>query len=133
MSGDCPKCGGTLIWVGRSWAPLTNRFHVLMRRHLMRAVHHQLYRQKALKAWLDELARDDMVGFRWRNGVYTGWQLEDRWQIPREWWESLGDAGQAETLCAMRIHESELVMARYGIDVNPATWFHRVYTPRETH
>lgn len=130
MSSDCPECGGALVWAGQSWCPHSDTFHALQRRFLIIGLAGLLRREIELKEWLAELDRDDMIGFRWRNGVYPGFQFEDRWQIPTEWWEGCTDTEKAQMLRVMRANLTEKTRLRYGIDVNPATWFHRMYTPQ---
>ena len=65
-------------------------------------------------------------------GVYPGWQSEERWDVPQEWWDGQMDdvGGQEFILRVMRDHLAQMWKRRHGVEVNPATWFHRVYDPR---
>lgn len=127
MSGDCPECGQSLVWRGQSWSAHSDTYHARTRRRLLWAVARLLVQQAELDEWLEELDASELVGFRWRNGVYPGWQLEDRWGIPREWWADLDEQEKLHTLKVMRQHLTELLMEKHGIEVNQATWFHKIY------
>lgn len=126
-AGDCPECDHPLLWGGSGWLAHTTEYHRTWRTYQLRRLRWLFQAQATHRAWLDELVRDDLVGFRWRNGVYPGWQLEDRWELPREWWEDLDDGEKYWTLRIMRIYLSEQTRENHGVDVNPATWFHKVY------
>lgn len=131
MHGDCPECGGALIWGGHNYVPHSDTFHAVTRRFLLKALRDQLERQKSLTAWQEMLAREGLIGFRWRNGVYSGWQSEERWELAYEWWDSTLIMGDREFILAeIRGHLTYLFENQHGIKVNQATWFHKIYDPR---
>lgn len=133
VSGECPACDGALVWGGQDWVPHTDDFHRLQRRWLLRALRDQLERQRSLTEWLEYNEKNLLVGIRWRNGVYPGWQSEERWQLPVEWWDSTQREGDREfILRTIREHLTFVLDYQHGVKVNQATWFHKVYDPRLT-
>lgn len=111
------------------WTPHGDFEHRMLRRILLRSACQQLERLRDIKEWEAGLAAEDLIGFRWRNGVYPGWQSEERWEIPREWWEGSFDdtGGQEFVLSVMREYLTGQLKAKHGLVVNQATWFYRVY------
>lgn len=127
MSGDCPECGGALVWGGMGWTPHTDLGHRILRRALLKSAVKQLTRLHDLKEWELHLVAGRFVGIRWRNGVYPGWESETRSQIPYEAWDALD---RDYLLRMMREGLSGLFEDWHGIVVNQATWFHKIYDPR---
>ena len=126
---DCPECGGRLMWAGLSYATHSTEYHAGVRRRLLRAVRLLLDREADVKAWRAELSAQGLVGIRWRCGVYPGWQSEGRTTVPQEMWDLGQHWRQAylrDTRWALAI---ELEMWP-GVEVNPATWFHKIYDER---
>lgn len=130
VDGDCPECGGPLLWTGRGWSAHSLVHHAGVRRRLLRAVRELMVHEVAMKLWLAEIAAHGLVGVRWRNGVYPGWQSEERWEVPVEWWDGLDAGEREELLLTMRRAMSTDFLVKRGAVVNSATWFHRVYDVR---
>lgn len=126
-SGDCPECGEPLFWMGMSWAQHTQERHDGARRRLLRTVRLQMGYEKGLRLWRAENAAQDLVGIRWRNGVYPGWQTESRSAVPGDVWDVMD---QAYLLRMMREGLTALFEDRYGVKINQATWFHKIYDDR---
>lgn len=133
MSGDCPECASGLIWGGQDWMPHTDDFHRLQRRWLLKALRDQLERQRSLTEWLEYNEKNLLVGIRWRNGVYSGWQSEERWELPCEYWDDMRRKKDLDfVLREIRDHLTYLFENQHGVRVNQATWFHKIYDPRLT-
>lgn len=132
VDGDCPQCGEKLMWTGWGWSVHSVGYHLGVQRRLLRAVAGLVRHEADVRAWEAQNAAEGLVGIRWRCGVYPGWQSEERWELPQEWWDAqvFEEGGQEFILRAIREHLAELWEAAYGVKVNPATWFHRVYDPR---
>lgn len=128
---QCPECGGLLVWGGMGWVPHSQGYHQRARKRLLRAAHRLLNREAQLKAWGAENAAQELVGVRWRNGVHTGWAFEDRWTIPQEYWDELTAEQAHDTLKAMRAYLTDQLREQHGLHVNPATWYHKIYDPRQ--
>lgn len=129
VHGDCPYCGEKLMWTGWGWSVHSVGYHAGVQRRLVRAVRRLVDLEADLKLWRAETAADGCVGIRWRCGVYPGWQSELRTSVPYEAWDS---ADHGMLLRIMREGNTWALKARYGADVNPATWFHKVYDGRST-
>jgi len=135
MSGDCPECPGALSWGGQDYVPHSDTFHQIQRRWLLKSLRNQLEHQKSLAEWLEYNEKHLLVGIRWRNGVYPGWQSEERWLLPVEWWDTthpLREGDREFILRAIREHLTYLFENQHGVTVNQATWFHKIYDPRLT-
>jgi hypothetical protein len=131
MSGECPECGGAVLWGGQGWVPHSDGFHTVQRRLLIKAARQQFQRLAELKAWTEWCAREQFVGIRWRNGVYHGWQSEERWELPYEWWDSTIRQGDREVvLRSIREHINAQFEAVHDVTINQATWFHKIYDDR---
>lgn len=131
MNGDCPECGGAVLWGGQGWVPHSDGFHTVQRRLLIKAARQQFQRLAELKTWTEWCAREQLVGIRWRNGVYRGWQSEERWELPYEWWDSTIRQGDREfILRAIREHINAEFEIVHDVKINQATWFHKIYDDR---
>jgi hypothetical protein len=122
----CPECGLPLVWAGMHFSPHTQRYHEATRRRLLGAVAGILDREAKERAWALEAAVQGLVGIRWRSGVYPALGCAYT-QVPRELWEMLGEEGRAYFLREFRAGLAWQVKKKYGLDVNPATFFHKMY------
>ncbi len=130
MSGDCRECGRGLLWGGMGWGEHSELYHQGVREGLLMAAVWVLAREAEVRAWEAQNAAQGLVGVRWRCGVYPGWQSERRTTVPYGLWNSREHNWRGQYLADAREHLACLWEARYGVKVNPATWFHRVYDPR---
>lgn len=130
IGGVCPECGWKLMWTGWGWSAHSEVHHAGARRRLLRSVRELVANEAALRLWLAEIAAHDLVGVRWRNGVYPGWQSEERWEVPVEWWDGLDAGEREELLFTMRRAMSTDFLVKHGVVVNSATWFHKIYDGR---
>lgn len=128
----CAECGQLAGWTSPGSSSHTDEHHEGVRRRLYRALRVLLDRETDVKLWRAHNAAQGLVGIRWRNGVYPGWQSEERWELPYEWWDGLYDGDQTMILRVMREHLSERFERDHGVRVNQATWFHRIYDGRQT-
>lgn len=134
VHGDCPYCGEKLLWTGWGWSVHSEVYHQGVRRRLLRAVARLVSHEMNVRVWAAQNADDGLVGIRWRCGVYPGWQSEERWELPFEWWDAQREeeGGQEFILAAIREHLAYLFENQHGVRTNPATWFHKVYDGRST-
>lgn len=128
---NCPECDRPLFWSGRRYDKHTEMHHALYRRAQLRAIAGQLLSYGGIRQWETETAFRKCVGIRWRNGVYPGWRTECRTEIPYEVWD-LGEQWQQDFLRDSREGNTWWLKARHGLDVNQATWFHKIYDGRQT-
>lgn len=124
---SCPECGEPLLWAGMDWAQHTQERHDVARRRLLGAARLQMGYEKGLRLWRAENATQSLVGIRWRNGVYPGWQTESRSAIPGDAWDTLD---REYLLRMMREGLAGLFEDRHGVKINQATWFHKIYDDR---
>lgn len=126
MNGRCPECGQPLLWGGMSWVEHTERAHAAYRKILLTSLSQRMQRYAGQRLWL--AVNNDTIVIRWRNGVYRN-QFDDYYTTiqPREVWEEMGPQLRETMLRQWRIKLTEKAKEKYGVTVNPATWFHKVY------
>lgn len=129
---SCPECDRPLLWGGMSYVEHTDGQHALYRHTLLSAVARQLRHMEDITQWRQQNTDEELLGIRWRNGVYPGWQTEERWEVPQEWWDSAFDdvGGQPFILRVMREYLTDQLKEKHGLTVNQATWFHKIYDGR---
>lgn len=133
VDGDCPYCGEKLMWTGWGWSVHSVGYHLGVQRRLLRAVAALVKHEADVRAWEAQNAAQGLVGIRWRCGVYPGWQSEQRSVVPQFIWDLWMRAGpdwRAEYLRDIRTLLAAQFWLEHGVEVNQATWFHRVYDPR---
>lgn len=125
----CPECGRIRLWGGlkAGWLPHTEGHHQALRRGLLRAAGRLLAQETDLRLWRAQNAAQGFVGIRWRNGVYPGWQAEQRSQVPRKAWETWSEGFRDQFLWDSREMFTWWLRSRHGLTVNQATWFHKIY------
>ncbi len=130
---SCEVCERPMIWAGQSYVPHTEAQHAGTRKFLLRAVATRLAYLTDVRLNQVEAHTDDCVAVQWRSGVYRRQLPDEWWMVPCEWWDSLSGEAMAGVLRAMRAHLSAKLLRTHGVEVNPATWFHRVHDYRLAH
>lgn len=130
MSGDCPECDRPLLWVGMGWEAHTDAQHALYRHTLLRTIADQLMRTTEIRRWELMLGFRDEIGVRWRNGVLRHRIGEYYTCISRDAWREVSPETWAEVFREQRAWMSRQAWEKYGVEVNPATWFHKIYDGR---
>lgn len=135
MSGDCPECDDPMLWAGMSWEPHTQARHDGARRRLYGAIARLLDQEVRNRFLVAQAASQGLVGIRMNSGVYRGLVM---WHtISGEFWDELGraegmgmGADRAWFLRHLRGLSTDGARWKYGVDVNPATWSHKIYDDR---
>jgi hypothetical protein len=117
------------MWTGWGWSLHSVEYHQATQRRLLRAIRRLLDREADLRVWGAQNAAQDLVGIRWRCGVYPLLQ-EQRTEVPRFIWEGIGEDWQQRYLADVRELLTVQLRLEHGVEVNPATWFHKVYDAR---
>lgn len=126
VHGDCHECGGKLMWTGQGWSAHSLGHHAAERRLLLRAVATLLTRQHSEREMVSEAARTGCVAVKWRCGALRGSGNEWWTLLSIEFWEDQGPFRDA-MMGTFRATLAEHVRLEHGIDVNPATFFHKAY------
>lgn len=133
MSGDCPECDEPMDWAGMSREPHTQARHDGARRRLYGAIARLLDQEVRNGFLVAQAASQDLVGIRMNSGVYRGLVMWNT--ISRDFWDELGEPGGLDRewlLRHLRGQASDCAKWKYGVDVNPATWSHKIYDERQT-
>lgn len=130
VDGDCPYCGEKLMWTGWGWSVHSVGYHQTVQRRLVRAVVRTVGHEADVRAWEAQNAAQGLVGVRWRCGVYPGWQSERRTRVSAWQWDAMDEWQRHVHLRAVRRVLTQAWARHWGVEVNQATWFHRVYDPR---
>lgn len=129
---DCETCGRRLFSDAVHTQVHTDEYHQGVRRALYGAVARLLDQEVRDRLIVAQATTRDLVGIRLKSGVYRGLTM---WHtITREFWNELGEAkgigmgaDREWLLRHLRGRASECAKWKYGVDVNPATWTHKIY------
>jgi hypothetical protein len=124
---ECPECGRLRLWGGQGWLPHTERQHQTVRRALLRTISRIVAQEVRAREIVAQNAAQGCVTIRWKcKSVVTP---ENEWwsAIPQELWDAIGESGRQGLLRELRSGGAWLVRQRYNIDVNPVTFFHKIY------
>lgn len=122
---ECLECNEPQVWGGQGWRPHTPDYHAGVRRRLMRLLGIQLHRSVQLQSLRHEaMVRGDVLVY-WRNGAYRHYELY--MTVPGGTWDTLD---HYQLLREIRTGLAWQMNNRYGVEVNQATWLHRIYDDR---
>lgn len=126
MSGDCPECGQPVVW---RWLEHTQEAHERTRARLYEAIGRLLDREATARLRGAQADVQGCVAIRWRCGALRG--------PGNEWWTDVPDELMQEaernhpfwtdSLAGIRSTLADYVHNVYGMEVNPATFRHRIY------
>jgi hypothetical protein len=124
---ECPECGRIRFWGGTGWLPHTERQHQAIRRALLRTVARILAQECYVREIVAQNAAQGFVSVRWKCKSVEVPANEWWSKIPKELWDGLGEAEQLGLLRELRAGGAWLVRQRHNIDVNPVTFFYKIY------
>ncbi len=129
IDGDCPECGDKLTWTGWGWSVHPPGYHQAIRRRLYRAIRRLAAREYFEREKAAQAASCGSVALKWKCGALRG-DANEWWVfVAQEMWDD-GGLFRDAVLAHFRADLAELVRTVHGIEVNPATFFHKVYDER---
>lgn len=131
----CPECDGPLMWAGMRYEVHSPEYHAGTRRRLYGAVARLLDQEVRDQFIAAQAGAQGLVGIRMKSGVYRGLTMWSN--ITQDFWDELGEseglgmgADREWLLRHLRGRASECAQWKYGVEVNPATWTHKIYDAR---
>lgn len=123
------------MWAGMHYEAHSPEYHQATRRRLCKAVARLLDQEVRDRFIAAQTAAQGLVGIRMKSGVYRGLVM---WStITQDFWDELGEseglgmgADRSWLLRHLRGQASDCAQWKYGVEVNPATWTHKIYDAR---
>lgn len=104
--GECPECGGKLLWGGMAWVPHTEGYHAARRRILLRIIRRGLWEELVFRRDAVELAFvRDCVLVLWRV-ILPGSVVYYRTEMPEEIWDADVDREQLLATLGRSVRDS---------------------------
>lgn len=122
------------MWTGWGWSAHSHVYHDAARRRLLGAIRRLLDQETRNRVLIAQAGAQGLVGIRMQSGVYRGLSM---WHtVTREFWDELDgpdafmNMNRDWLLRHLRWKATDHARWKYGVEVNPATWFHKIYDER---
>lgn len=131
MSGDCPECGGQLIWGGMSWHPHSDHHHTLRRKLLLKGVARRLREEVAFRQKAQEAGQLGMVRVQWRITCLLG-ERKDMWGglIGGRMWDRLSEDDRQHIIARLGRDLRDEIEQTHGIRPHHMHVKYRIYDGR---